>query len=149
MPPSASNTVTGATINQFTGNYEVDAGQTVTFSATEVDANVSTTNPFAWDFGDGATAAGRTVTHAFASAGTRMVTLTVTGDGTNRVGTGTAQIHFTVGAPSFQAIMIPGAGSIESDAGTWATDLSVTNPGTGRTTVTLYFAAFSDTIPAG
>ncbi len=44
--------------------------------------------------------------------------------------------------------MIPGAGSIDSGGGgVWATDLSVTNPGNTATTVTLYFAAFGDTIP--
>jgi hypothetical protein len=44
--------------------------------------------------------------------------------------------------------MIPGAGSIFSDQGDWATDISVTNPGTAAMTVTLYFASFEDTIPA-
>ena len=44
--------------------------------------------------------------------------------------------------------MIPGAGSIISESGNWATDFSITNPGTAATTVTLYFASFSDAIPA-
>jgi hypothetical protein len=43
--------------------------------------------------------------------------------------------------------MIPGAGSIDSASGIWATDISVTNPGNSAMTVTLYFAAFTDTIP--
>lgn len=144
-PPSAAATVTGATINPFNGAYDVDAGSTVTLSATEADANAIS---FAWAFSDGGTATGRTATHAFARPGSESATLTVTGDGTNRVGTATATFSFKVAAPDFQAIMIPGAGSIDSESGTWATDLSVTNPGTGTTTVTLYFAAFSDAIPS-
>ncbi len=148
-PPQPSNgyTVTGAVQNTFNGNWEVEAGRTVTFSATEIDANVAATDAFAWNFGDGSTALGRTVTHAFGSPGIKAVTLVVTGDGVNRVGTSpAASIRFDVQTPSFQAIMIPGAGSIESESGTWATDISVTNPGTANTTITLYFAAFSDAI---
>lgn len=143
-PPAPSNgyTVSGASQNTFNGTWEVAAGVPVTFSATETQAS-----SFAWDFGDGATATGQTVSHAFSSAGLKTVTLTVTGDGTTTSGTSTASIRFDVSPPSFQAIMIPGAGSILSSGGNWATDLSVTNPGTTSTTVTLYFASFADAIP--
>lgn len=42
--------------------------------SSSVDATITS---WTWDFGDGATATGRDVTHAFADAGTRTVTLTV------------------------------------------------------------------------
>jgi len=141
-PPSNVVAVTGATINPFNGQYEVSAGVTVTFAAAEAHAA-----SWAWDFGDGDTGSGQTATHAFRAAGVETVTLTVTGDGTTNQGTNTTQIRFNVSPPSFQALMIPGAGSILADSGNWATDLSVTNPGTQPVTITLYFAAFSDDIP--
>lgn len=146
--PSGGYTVTGATQNVFNNTWEVEAGRAVTLSATEVDANVSATEPFTWTFSDGGAASGRTVMHAFASPGAATATLTVTGDGVNRVGTATASIRFGILTPSFRAVMIPSAGSIDSPAGVWATDLSVTNPGTQPTTITLYFAAYTDTIPS-
>ena len=142
-PPSNVVTVTGASINPFNGQYEISAGVTVTFASAEAHAA-----SWAWDFGDGDTGSGQTATHAFRAAGTETVTLTVTGDGTTNQGTNTTQIRFSVSPPSFQAIMIPGAGSILADSGNWATDLSVTNPGTQPVTITLYFAAFSDDIPS-
>src|SRR5262249_43211862 len=89
-----------------------------------------------------------TVTHAFRAAGTPTVTLTITGDGTNNQGTNLAQINFTVSPPSFQALMIPGAGSILADSGNWATDVTVTKPGTQTMTITLLFVPFSNDIPS-
>ena len=84
------------------------------------------------------------MTYTFKTAGNPTVSLTVT----NANGSSSGSARFVVSPPSFQAIMIPGAGSIVSGSGDWATDLSVTNPGGAATTVTLYFAAFSDTIPS-
>jgi PKD repeat protein len=144
-PPLPANTyaITGATINPFNGQYEVSAGVTVTFAASEAHAT-----SWAWDFGDGSQATGQTATHAFRAAGSPSVTLTVTGDGTNNQGTNSATIRFTVTPPSFQALMIPGAGSILDPSGDWATDLSVTNPGTQPMTITLLFVPFSNDIPS-
>jgi PKD repeat protein len=56
------------------------AGLVCTFDASGSTDKDGTVTGYAWDFGDGATATGRTVTHAFPSAGTRSVTLTVTDD---------------------------------------------------------------------
>jgi PKD repeat protein len=145
-PPAPKNTfgITGATFNTLNNTWNVAASVPVTFTALEPDAAAT----FAWDFGDGGTGTGRSATHAFFSAGTKTVTLTATGGGTATAGTSVGTVRFTVSAPSFQAIMIPGAGSIESPSGNWATDLSVTNPGNRSMTVTLYFAAFTDVIPS-
>ena len=145
-PPAPSNafSVVGATFNGFNGTWDIEAGRTFSVSATEADPDAT----FAWDFGDGATGTGRSATHAYATTGIKTMILTATGGGTLTSGTSTSQARFNVSPPSFQAIMIPGAGSIFSDAGDWATDISITNPDTQSTTVTLYFAAFTDDIPS-
>jgi PKD repeat protein len=143
-PPLNTFDVTGAEFNPFNNTWSVAANVPVTFTAMEPDPAAT----FAWDFGDGTTipasTGNRVMTYAFFSGGTPTVTLTVT----NANGTSSGSVRFSVSPPSFQAIMIPGAGSIESPSGNWATDISITNPGHQSMTVTLYFAAFSDTIPA-
>ena len=139
-PPSSAFDVAGATFNGFTGVWMVAAGTPVTFTAFETDPNAT----FDWDFGDGSRGSGHTVTYTFWSGGTKTVTLTAT----NANGTSSGSARFSVSPPSFQAIMIPSAGSIESPSGNWSTDLSVTNPGHQSMTVTLYFAAYTDVIPA-
>lgn len=55
---------------------------------------------YAWDFGDGQTASGASVTHAFAAAGTYSVTLTVTDPAGNR---GTASVGVMVMDPEAAA----------------------------------------------
>lgn len=62
----------------------ITAGKDATFTATGVDFGSSavsacTTGKLEWDFGDGATATGSTVTHRFATASTPEVALTVRG----------------------------------------------------------------------
>ena len=54
-------------------------GQDVAFSATPTDADGDET--YAWDFGDGNTASGRTPSHAYATEGSYNVTCTVTDHG--------------------------------------------------------------------
>jgi PKD repeat protein len=145
-PPPPLNTfdVTGATFNPFNNTWSAAAGIPITFTAADPDS----TTAFAWDFGDGslpvaADPANRVASHTFVSAGSFTVTMTAS----NANGSSAGSVRFAVSPPSFQAVMIPGAGSIDSAAGVWATDISVTNPGNSATTVTLYFAAFTDTIP--
>ena len=53
------------------------AGETVTFNET---ANGSGVTDYAWEFGDGDTAAGPNVTHSYANGGDYSVTLTVTNE---------------------------------------------------------------------
>jgi PKD repeat protein len=53
-------------------------GQTVTFDASASSDAEGTLSGFLWDFGDGHTASGASVQHAFPTSGTRAVTLTVT-----------------------------------------------------------------------
>ncbi|HEY1252628.1 MAG TPA: PKD domain-containing protein [Thermoanaerobaculia bacterium] len=145
-PPPPLNTfnVTGASFNAFNNTWTTSAGVPVTFTATEPDQTTS----FGWDFGDGslpvaAAPANRVIAHSFIAAGSFTVSMTAA----NANGSSSGSVRFSVSPPSFQAVMIPGAGSIDSPSGVWATDISVTNPGNAATTVTLYFAAFTDDIP--
>lgn len=66
----------------------ITVGQQVTFDAstscpTDANGNCSTSGSitsYAWTFGDGSVGAGKTITHAFTSSNTFVVTLTVTSD---------------------------------------------------------------------
>lgn len=57
-----------------------NAGDVATFTATVTDPSKSgmAVASYAWDFGDGSTGSGQTVTHTFRSTGTNIVTLTIT-----------------------------------------------------------------------
>ncbi len=70
-----------------------DAGDQVTFSAIKSSDPDGTIRSWAWDFGDGSTASGETVTHIFSSAGKFWVILEVTDD---RGGKGTKGVEVTV-----------------------------------------------------
>ncbi|WP_171908261.1 PKD domain-containing protein [Natrialba sp. SSL1] len=52
----------------------------VSFDATESSAGIGAIVAYTWEFGDGETASGETVTHAFSEVGTQTVTLTVVDD---------------------------------------------------------------------
>ncbi|MCW3047117.1 MAG: domain containing protein [Solirubrobacterales bacterium] len=70
-------------------------GDGATFSVSPWDA--LTAASAMWDFGDGTTATGASVQHAYATAGDRTVTVTVTDQGGN---TATATRSISVGTPS-------------------------------------------------
>jgi chitodextrinase len=63
-----------------TANFLVTAisGLTVTIDGSPSGDADGTVDAYAWDFGDGATAAGVNVSHAYAAYGTYTITLTVT-----------------------------------------------------------------------
>ena len=92
--PSGAYTITGATRANASTPWIAPINQPVTFTALETHAA-----SWAWDFGDGSTDSGATVTHTFTKVGNPTVTLTVTGDDTATFGTTAAQIHFSVTDP--------------------------------------------------
>lgn len=83
----------------------------VSFSATgstDPDGSITT---YSWNFGDGSSATGTQVSHAFASAGTYRVTLTVTDNGGAQ---GTAAIDVTtIAGPLPASVTVSGAISFE------------------------------------
>jgi hypothetical protein len=148
--PSATYTVQGAKLNPFNRTYDAEAGQAITFNALEIPANVAA-NGYTWDFGDGSPRHGQQVAFTFAGTGARQVTLTVTGDGTNRAGAASSVILFNVLVPSFQALLVPAAEHffpVPGDSNkVSATDVAVSNPGTTPLTISPAFLGFSATIP--
>jgi PKD repeat protein len=75
-------------------------GQTVNFNgSTSRPAPGRTIRSYDWNFGDGGTASGAQVTHAFTAAGTYTVVLTVTDDA-GRVATATTTITVGTGNPT-------------------------------------------------
>lgn len=132
--PSTGFSIAGADLNPLNGLYSVETGKTVAFTAVENNA-VS----WVWSFGDGATGSGQSVTHVYTTAGSRSVTLTVTGNGSQTAGTASANISFNITVPPFRAVIVPGAASLDDGMTTWGTDVSVTNPSSSTVNLSLGF----------
>jgi PKD repeat protein len=101
--PSAAFTVTGATLSGTT--VTVGKGQAVTFTSSEPNCS-----SWGWDFGDGTSGTGRTITKTYSTVGTYPGTLIVTGNGTGAAGLniGTFTVNVIVPPPS-GAFTITGA----------------------------------------
>jgi PKD repeat protein len=84
QPPTAS---IAATVSNLTANLDGS-------KSTDADGTVVS---YAWDFGDGTTGSGATVSHTYVSAGTYTVKLTVTDDGG---ATGTTTTTVSVAPPA-------------------------------------------------
>ena len=67
------------TITEIVGSTEVSEGEEVNYTAIASDPG-SDTLTYSWNFGDGTTALGESVTHIFADNGNYTITLTVTDD---------------------------------------------------------------------
>ena len=124
-----------------------DAPPTASFTATQTslstafDASASTDSDgtiagYAWNFGDGSSGIGRTVTHAYATAGTYTATLTVTDNG-GATDSSTAPITATAPAPAtvsaargtwMETAWSRGASGCSADVAkpTWQTDSACT-----------------------
>ena len=88
----AVNDVSPPTISAIAVPATVETGSAATMSATPTDTWSAAS--LAWDFGDGAHATGPTVSHAYASAGTKTVTITAA-DGAGNTAVATAPITVT------------------------------------------------------
>ena len=122
--PSSAYTVTGAT-NTGPGAFDMEAGKSVTFTASETRAS-----GYAWDFGDGTSATTRSANKTYTVTAARTVRLTLTGDGTNTAGTVSVNIAVNVIPVQFHAVIVPGVAHLDDGTTTWGTDISVTNAGT-------------------
>ena len=76
-----SESAVSSPVAQFTPTaLTVDPGETVWLDASASTSEGGTIDQYIWDFGDGATASGATVSHRYASAGTYAVDLRVIDD---------------------------------------------------------------------
>ena len=76
-PSGPSNAAPTASFTMSPGGAAVASATVLTFTASGSDPNGDPVS-FAWQFGDGQTGSGQTVTHSFASAGAFNVVLTAT-----------------------------------------------------------------------
>jgi hypothetical protein len=111
-------------------NSSADVSQALTFGCTSTGG--LGTASFAWAFGDGTTATGATVQHAYSSVGTMTATCTVT----DSVGsTASASVHVVVSPlPTIAAPTASSGGGVLS--GKTVTFSVVTTPGPGLVTYT-------------
>jgi PKD repeat protein len=136
--PSAAYTLDGATATG-TDAYDIEAQKQVVATATETKAS-----KYDWDFGDGTTANGKVVVHAWSTPGARTLKLTVTGNGTDTGGSRSVNIAMNVTPVKFKAMIVPGAAHLDLGASVWGTDVSVSNPGADTVTITPNFVAYAD-----
>jgi PKD repeat protein len=141
-PPAAGFTSSAANLA-----LSVDAS-----TSTDADGTIAS---YAWDFGDGATGAGKTAAHTYAAAGTYSVKLTVT-DNAGATGTLTRPVTVTAAPPANVAptaaftstasnltLAVDGSTSADSDGtiASWAWDFGDGATATGKTASHTYAAA--------
>lgn len=113
---TGSTTVTILNVAPVVGPIVDDAPaeetETVLFSVTASDvAGANDPLAYAWDFGDGNTATGTSVSNAYADDGTYTVVVTVT-DGDGGVSTSSTTVSITNVAPSVVALLGDTAGAV-------------------------------------
>ncbi|HKD17393.1 MAG TPA: PKD domain-containing protein, partial [Thermoanaerobaculia bacterium] len=136
-PPSGAYTISGASIGTG-GRFQAMLGQPVTFSSSETHAA-----SWAWDFGDGTTGSGQVVTHTFSAVSSPNVVLTVTGDGTNTIGTTAAAIPFAVLDPGVLYLGTNGRYQVRATWSSSAQSSSGSGTAVNLTSDTGYFWFFS------
>jgi PKD repeat protein len=137
-PPPDATFQTSATCSV---QFGFDQCQATAGTAVGFTANATSGVTYAWDFGDGATATGRSATHTWAAPGSYPVTLTVS----NGQASATSNKVFQVAAggpppppPPSPGVLLPWIAET-SGALVQSTDLYVYNPGSAPLDVTLEF----------
>lgn len=120
VPPPATGTLTAAISPSTTKGT---APLAIAFSATGSTGPIAT---YTWDFGDGDTGKGSTISHTYAVAGTYSVTLAVSDSSGNN-----ALANVTVTADQAPVQLVPPTAIISSSAASGEAPLSVTFDGTG------------------
>jgi len=100
------------------GPYQGATGQPMSFDGTGSSDPDGDNLTYAWDFGDGGTASGATASHTYAVAGSYLVTLTVTDDGSpslsNTATTGASVLNLI---PAQITMKLPGSGALRVSGG--------------------------------
>ncbi len=105
----------------------VSAGSPVSFNASASTEPGGSVSSYSWNFGDGATGSGITPSHAYSTAGTYTVTLTVTGDSGNTDTTSNTVTVHGVPTARVSATGSPiGGGTPEGFSGAGSTDTGST-----------------------
>jgi PKD repeat protein len=140
-PPDASFQTNATCVNQFGFlQCQANVGDTVSFTA-----NATGAVTYAWSFGDGGTATGRSATHAWSHAGSYSVSLTVSNGSSTSSSNKTFQIGSSDPGPGpgpgpspVQGVLLPWIAET-SGALVQTTGLYVYNPGISAVTVTIEF----------
>ncbi len=136
--PSGLFTARYADNSQFIST-NVQSGKDLSFVATD------TADSYAWDFGDGSTATGKSPTHAFTVSGLTAVTFTTTLTVTIGAQNWTTSQTFTVQPPpEAPKWFVAGAAYLQGGLANalWQTDLTILNPDPTRSAA--YSVAFLD-----
>ena len=100
------------------GPYQGATGQPVSFDGSGSSDPDGDNLSYAWDFGDGGTASGAMVSHTYAVAGSYLVTLTVTDDGSPALSnTATTSASILNLIPAQITMKLPGSGSLRVSGG--------------------------------
>lgn len=134
-PPSAEFAASVSCTTQFGfDSCAAQTGQTVTLTATLADAT-----SYAWDFGDGTTGTGRTVTHSWSAQNSYPVILTVVKDALSSTKTRVFNVSGVTAPPAGpKAAVLPWIAQTRG-ALVQSSDLYVHNPSTSEMKVSLYF----------
>jgi PKD repeat protein len=111
----------------------VNEGDLVSFVAAISDAGSADTHTVLWEFGDGSSASGPTLTHTYADNGVYMVTLTVTDDD-GGMGSDTLTVTVNNLAPTVEA----GADQMVNEGDLVSFSGSFTDPGSADTHTVLW-----------
>jgi PKD repeat protein len=115
-------------------------GAALAFSATATPSGCPAGSPtVSWSFGDGATASGTAVSHAYASAGTYAWSLTVTFAGASCSRSGSVTVTASPPAQPY-SYTVPAVSHSPGVAGAvFRADVSIVNPGSAAASLTLTF----------
>lgn len=124
---------TGPTASFSASSTDVDVGTKVSFDASDSSTSGGSITSYEWEFGDGSTATGQTVSHTYDGPGDYTVTLTVTDDGG---ATATATKTITVGDGNGNDTIEPGT-TITFDGYTGGWEATAPSAISGQTNPTL------------